>query len=53
MPLIRTCTYHHRKITFERDVDVYEKQCLWLGLICPTLEKIPLRGLRYDFGNCL
>ena len=45
MPLIRTYTYNHRKISFERAADVREKQCLWLGLICTTIEKSPLRGL--------
>ena len=53
MPLVRTYMYNYRKIAFECAAVVYMKQCLWLGLICPTLEKIPLRGLRYDFGNCL
>ena len=31
--------YHHRKIAFEKAIDVCEKQCLWVGLTCTTLEK--------------
>ena len=38
MPLIRTDMYNHRKITFERATNVCEKQCLWVGLTCITLE---------------
>ena len=35
---LRGPMYHHRKIAFERVVDVREKQCLWVGLTCITLE---------------
>ena len=27
-----------RKNAFERAINVYERQCLWLGLICIILE---------------
>ena len=65
MPLIRThmynhrkitlrgLLYHHRKIAFEKAAVMYVKECLWLGLICMTLEKMPLRELRCNSGNYL
>ena len=45
MLLVTTYMYDFGEIAFERAADVYAKQFLWLGLICMTLEKLPLRGL--------
>ena len=56
-PLRGPLMYDFRKWAFKRATDVYERQCLWLGLTCITLgnrlwkgcritiEKSPLRGL--------
>ena len=45
MPLIRTYMHNSGKIAFRRAIDVCVKQCLRLGLIRITLEKLPLEGL--------
>ena len=37
VPLIRTYMYSSRYIAFKRVVDIYEKQCLLVGLTCITL----------------
>jgi len=34
---LRGLLYHHREISFERAVNICEKQCLLVGLTCMTL----------------
>ena len=46
-PLRGPLMYDFRKRAFTRAVDVYERQCLWLGLPCITLGSLLWEGCKH------